>query len=368
MSTHILLVEDNSNLLDTLSLELELRGYRVSSAENGTQALQVLRQTNLPVDVIISDINMPDMNGFQLIEIIQQTPALRGIPFIFMTARNSQDDVMVSKQLGADDYLIKPISIDDIVVSVENKLRRVAVWKDIGQKNTINTRQALNAIIESKKDHIHMLLEAYGISGLLLEDLEAMPDEFSQQALSALQQTSQQVSRLINQIVILTKISTGEIRPFAQNQLVPLDFDTILTNVIELLSAEFDDCDRVNFTPQTSKKAKVYGVWDLTVTIVSEVVRNALLFSDAEVSIHIDTVNRFGVIRVVDSGIGIPPEYNDYIWDRFYQLTVTGRPQQGAGLGLPIVYEGLQLLSGRIRVDTLPSGGTVFAIYLPLVQ
>ncbi len=122
MDASILVVDDQTLLLEGLRLTLEAAGYRVLTASDGVEALSVLESQ--PVDLILADIAMPRMNGYQLHECVVQNPQWVTIPFLFLTARALDSDVRYGKALGVDDYLIKPIESDDLVAAVRGKLRR----------------------------------------------------------------------------------------------------------------------------------------------------------------------------------------------------------------------------------------------------
>jgi DNA-binding response OmpR family regulator len=118
----ILVVDDQPDLLEGLTLTLEAAGYHVRCADNGLNALALL--TEHPVDLIIADIAMPELNGYQLYEQVRQNKAWISIPFLFLTARSLDSDVRYGKAMGVDDYLTKPIKPEDLLASVAGRLRR----------------------------------------------------------------------------------------------------------------------------------------------------------------------------------------------------------------------------------------------------
>lgn len=109
----ILVVEDDLNLLEGIQTVLELDHYAVVCAENGVQAVEVLRSTPLP-DLIVSDIMMPQMDGIELLKAVRAVPEWVRIPFIFLTARGERQDIQRGKQLGVDDYLVKPFELAEL--------------------------------------------------------------------------------------------------------------------------------------------------------------------------------------------------------------------------------------------------------------
>jgi DNA-binding response OmpR family regulator len=118
----ILVVDDQPDLLENLGLALEAAGYRVLTAGDGIEALAVLQSQ--PVHLILADIAMPRLNGYQLYERVRQNPDWVAIPFLFLTARTLDSDIRYGKELGVDDYLPKPIQPEDLLAVVHGKLKR----------------------------------------------------------------------------------------------------------------------------------------------------------------------------------------------------------------------------------------------------
>lgn len=118
----ILVVDDQPDLVDNLEITLEVAGYRVLTAPDGVEALKILHADR--VDLVLADIAMPRMNGYQLYEEIRDNPAWLTMPFLFLTARSLDSDVRYGKELGVDDYLTKPIEPEDLLATVSGKLRR----------------------------------------------------------------------------------------------------------------------------------------------------------------------------------------------------------------------------------------------------
>lgn len=118
----ILVVEDQPAMQRTLRLDLELAGYEVETAADGQEALNILNQR--PVDLILADVAMPRMNGYQLYEEVRRRPRWGLIPFVFVSARALDSDVRYGKALGADDYLTKPFALEDLLAIVAGRLRR----------------------------------------------------------------------------------------------------------------------------------------------------------------------------------------------------------------------------------------------------
>lgn len=122
MDTRILAVDDDSEFLGAVKSVLESAGYEVTTASNGAEALQLI--TADPPDLIVCDVAMPGINGYQLFKEVMQHDRLATLPFIFLSGRNLDSDIRYGKELGADDYLLKPVEGEDLLASVRGKLRR----------------------------------------------------------------------------------------------------------------------------------------------------------------------------------------------------------------------------------------------------
>jgi two-component system response regulator VanR len=118
----ILVVDDQPEILENLALVLEAEGYQVLTAADGLKALERLEAQ--PVDLVVADIAMPRLNGYQLYERVRQNPAWLAVPFIFLTARAMDSDIRYGKELGVDDYLTKPIQPEDLLAAIHGRLRR----------------------------------------------------------------------------------------------------------------------------------------------------------------------------------------------------------------------------------------------------
>jgi len=118
----ILVVEDHDILREGLQILLETEGYQVVTAIHGKHALERLR-TCLP-DLILSDISMPEMDGYEFYEAVRASPEWVAIPFIFLTARGDRDDLFASKRMGAEDYLVKPVDRQELITTIRSRVER----------------------------------------------------------------------------------------------------------------------------------------------------------------------------------------------------------------------------------------------------
>ena len=137
----ILIVEDTLEIREEVYDILCMEGYTVFQAENGRIGFEMALKEN--PDLIISDILMPELNGFEMFEKLQINKKTMGIPLIFLSAKGEKEDIRTGMNLGAEDYLTKPIKTNDLVNAVQNKIKKRLI---IDQKNFEKT-SVLNAIL-----------------------------------------------------------------------------------------------------------------------------------------------------------------------------------------------------------------------------
>lgn len=124
MERIILIVDDNPELVDGVKLTLEMEGYQALAAHNGQEALEILER--ITPDLILADIMMPEMDGYELYERVHQDERWLQVPFIFLTAKTDKDDIRRGKEMGVDDYITKPFDPEDIIAAIRGRVKRMA--------------------------------------------------------------------------------------------------------------------------------------------------------------------------------------------------------------------------------------------------
>ncbi len=162
MKPLILVVEDNADILFSIKLILEANGFQVTTADNGEKALKVLNELKTIPEVIISDILMPKMNGYDFFKAIFEDIRWNRIPFIFLTARSSPEEIRFGKMLGVDDYITKPFNEEDLIAAVAGKIARNKKIKSINQKveeMLLSLKiESKASISEKEKSLVHLLI------------------------------------------------------------------------------------------------------------------------------------------------------------------------------------------------------------------
>ena len=133
--TKILLIEDDTVLRENTAELLELSDFKVTTASDGKQGLKAAK-TNSP-DIIICDIMMPELDGYEVLASLSKNDKTKYIPFIFLSAKTEHEDIRKGMNLGADDYITKPFTEDELVSAINSRLAKVSILKE-RNLNTVN--------------------------------------------------------------------------------------------------------------------------------------------------------------------------------------------------------------------------------------
>jgi signal transduction histidine kinase len=366
----ILLVDDDDEIRTTATLILSLEGYHVTVASDGQEALQLIAEGKCLPQLIISDIAMPRMDGYAFFEALRQMPLMRTVPFIFLTAFGSRKHIHVGRELGVDDYLVKPFEPSELIASVRSRLERT---------------QAMRQQIESELDSVRSMLVQLLSHELrtpltqitggfeLLADVVTHSHDNSQQDLdlsvSLIRGGTQRLMRLAEQVVMYTELTSG----FAQREFERFGDRLPLLELLErALAIVYSDLIARNIVVETrytdAETIEVYGVSRLLVVAFYEILRNAIWFSanDSTIRLQVSREERTAVIRVIDHGCGIAEADLESVWQVMAQSERRRREQQGLGMGLPIVRQIVRLHGGEASLESCQGQGTTVTLRLPI--
>lgn len=372
MPATILFVEDNEDLRENAALVLGLEGYIVHLARDGKEALEFL-DNGLRPDLIVSDIMMPRMDGYQLFEEVRKKNHLKVVPFIFLTARGSRQDVSVGRHLGVDDYLIKPFEPKDFLVAVHNKLQKI---KDIREAAAQDMEFARQSLIQLLSHELRTpLTYVMGGFALLAEELDSENPTVAHEdvtvSLGLIQSGTNRLNRLAEQMVLYSEIISGYVAQQVSEISDYLELDYLMGDALSLLTdyARERSITYRRFCEEDCMM-QVYGVKDLLVMAISEVIRNAIQYSheSGTVDLSLTVDDSWAVLTVIDCGIGIAETDLETIWEVLIQSDRNRSEQQGIGMGLPIAKGIIVAHGGEICLKSVLNEGTTVIVRLPLVQ
>ena len=371
MSTSILFVEDNEDLRENAALVLGLEGYVVKVARDGREALDILESGFSP-NLIVSDIMMPRMDGYQFFEAVREKAHLKAIPFIFLTARGSRQDITTGRLLGADDYLVKPFDPEEFLIAVQNKLQRVA---EIGAQATETLNNARRALVQLLSHELRTpLTYVTGGFALLAEELETRQNSPTTDdirvSLELIQSGTQRLNRLAEQMVLYSEIISGFMLQQVQVASEYLDATSLCNDAISLLHIVSQEQATHIHLSFPNELVTVHGVRGLLVTALSEVSRKAIQYAGLShtLEVVVDHDDEWAIFTVIDQGPGIRPEDQHEVWDVLIQSGRERNEQQGVGMGLPIVKGIIEAHNGDVDLYSVVDKGTEVTLRLPLAE
>lgn len=365
----LLVVEDDVHLLQGIRDILEIEGYQVWTAASGLDGLDVLGKMDVPPDLIISDIMMPRMDGYQFFEAVRATDKWVEIPFIFLTAKGEKQDVRRGWRLGADEYIVKPMDPEDLLVIVAARLERRMVLRDRYTGQISEVKRNILTILNHEFRTPLTYMVAY--SDMLNSDAESLTSEELRTFLRGVNSGADRFRRLVENFIALVELETGEAsQNFEARHQQISDVRPVLMEVIDStrLFAEEQGVELVLDAPAVVPPFA--GDHEYLRGALNQLVENAIKFSDkpdAQVELRVTSDAENVYLIVQDHGRGISPEEYDRIWDPFYQIDRSVYEDQGAGSGLAIVQGLVRLHGGSIKLDSTPKVGSTFTIVLPRV-
>lgn len=364
----ILVVEDDINLLEGIRTVLELEGYRVLIAENGEHALGVLKNTMQLPELVVSDIMMPHMDGIQLLEEIRKMPGWLTIPFIFLTARSEKGDIQRGKQLGVDDYLIKPFDADDLLIAVESRLNRHRALNAAHKGEMEELKRRILTILNHEFRTPLTFVVAYADMLNNQQTTNLSADELLT-FLKGVNIGAVRLRRLIENFIHLVEMETGDAQETYKIRRAPISDIGITLQLAH--SAVFQESVKHTCTFEIAENLPVFVAdAEYLRTALIQLLDNAIKFSPPEQPIAMGVKAEGGNLHlwVRDSGRGIAPSEQTRIWDLFYQINRAFHEDQGTGSGLAIVRGIAELHGGRVVCESAPDAGSTFALIFPIIK
>ncbi|MEO5354544.1 MAG: hybrid sensor histidine kinase/response regulator [Magnetococcus sp. XQGC-1] len=359
----ILLVDDERFNLNLLKNVLEAE-HEIQVASNGEQAIR--RASGMPPpDLILLDIQMPGMDGYQVMAQLQADAATRSIPVIFVTALGEMEEETKGLLLGAVDYIIKPISPPIVRARVQTHL---ALKRSADQQKALN--QSLAELNQLKNIFLGMaahdlrnpLVAIRGLSELLLEeDLEV---DAQREFHTTIHQVSQQMLGLLNDLLDVSLIESGQLslRPLPQDLLALLRERVALLEPVAQAKA-------IRLLLEAESPLPLLPVDPMRLAqVVDNLVGNAIKFSPPGSTVRIiaQRVGAGGGFAVVDQGPGLSAADRAALFKPFQPLSATPTGgEKSTGMGLYIVKKIVDAHGGEILVDSPPAGGSRFWVQLP---
>lgn len=367
---HILVVEDEPNLQAQIAEILQFEGYTISIASNGLEGTN--KAFSLLPDLILSDISMPDCNGFEFLEQLQTNPKTAIIPFLFLTANSDFESMRTGKKLGADDYLLKPFDQEELLISVKNRLLKSVKTKSIAKNEASKQLEQVRYTVSAAMPHEFRtpLSSILGISELLRDRAKQYKPSKVSEYSELIFDAGKRLERLLENYVMYTELTLeSETNKHESKERSIWDVtDSIefyLYEVIDVLAKQYERNDDIILKIQDASVDVSPLIFR---KILSEIIDNALKFSEAGSKIHIQTSINGQDLKVIvrDNGCGMSQEELSKL-GAFIQHNRDEREQQGAGLGFSIANILAQRHNCKISVESEVDSFCCVTILFPIV-
>lgn len=362
----ILIVDDVMSNVLLLKVLLTNEKFAIATASNGRQALEQVEKEN--PDLVLLDVMMPDMSGFEVAQHLKSNPNTADIPIIFLTALNSTADIVKGFQVGANDFISKPFNKEELIIRVTHQISLVAAKRLILSKTeelqrTIAGRDKLYSVIahdlRSPMGSIKMVLNML-ILNLSSEKIGAEMYEL----LTMANQTTEDVFSLLDNLLKWTKSQIGKLNVVYQD----VDLVEVTDGVIEIFSM-VASLKKIRIREMKPEKMMVNADIDMLKTVVRNLLSNAIKFSkeNSEVLVKMEEVDGMAVVSVQDYGCGISEEGQKKLLHTDTHFSTFGtNNEEGSGLGLLLCKDFVVKNGGKLWFTSKEGEGSIFSFSIPV--
>jgi two-component system, sensor histidine kinase and response regulator len=356
----ILVIEDDLQILNNIQEILLLEDFDVLIAQNGAIGVQ-LAKTRQP-DLVICDVMMPELDGFSVLKTLRQNSLTATIPIIFLTAKAARNDMRVGMELGADDYLTKPFTVQELLKAISTRLEKQEIIKQENAAKLDSLRWNIASFIPHELlTPLHGIL---GVSDLLLNCYETMSVSEVVDSIRVIQVSGTRLNRLVRNFMLYTELEANAInKPKWKDQLECTDVKYIIGLAARRYAKELNREQDLEIDVEDAT-VNISGKY--FTKVVEELVENAFKFSESGTPVRLfsEVDSQFFKLCISDRGRGMTIEQIANI-GAYMQFERKHYEQQGNGLGLILAKRIVELYGGEFSVESIVSEQTTICIKLP---
>jgi signal transduction histidine kinase len=356
----IFIVEDVPRNLQVLFHILKKGEYRIAAASNGHQALDMIPEAQ--PDLVLLDVMMPEIDGFEVCRQLKKNPAAADIPIIFLTAKAETTNVVKGFEIGAVDYVTKPFNPAELLARVKTHLELKFARETL--KGLINARDKFFSIIAH--DLRNPLQNLILSSDLLRYSYDSFDEAERKEYIQRLNNSANQLSSLLETLLDWSRVQRGIMELHREK----INIAALAAKNIDLLK---ENAIKKNITVSSQIQADTFAFADknMIVTVIRNLVSNAVKFThpggEVKITAKTSSTDNFIEITVSDNGVGIKEEDIAGLFRIDVHKKTRGTAnEKGTGLGLLLCKEFVEKNKGSIKVVSTPGQGSDFTFTLPV--
>ena len=348
----VLVIDDEDQFRDFLSKFLNRMGWQALVADNGRAGLE-LAAAQEP-DLVLCDLDMPGMDGYEVLTRFQRDGMSAEVPFIFLTGCTEPRQMRQGMNLGADDYLTKPVNLDDLLTAIQTRLERRRARRQRQETQLERALQLFGGIAHDLRNPLFVLL---GYTNLLKQGSGVVDAAAggTHAVLDRMQRAALRMQAQVSEVLVLAKAKLRSL-PFAP---APMD----LLEFWEQLLLDQEGRQRLNLRAPAGP-LPIHADCLRLQRAFENLLSNALKYSTGQVWINLSVEPSAYRVEIVDQGIGIPSAEEKDVFSPFYRGSNTGECA-GYGLGLPVVKDCIEQHGGTVTFRSECGKGTTFVVELP---
>ncbi|MBI5816355.1 MAG: response regulator [Nitrospinae bacterium] len=364
LGEHVLVVDDSAVIRHILKYIFRKNGYKVTAAENGAQAMDQVRKTQ--VDLVVTDAQMPVKDGLELTREIKDDPSLKHIPVIIVTASSSRESIVSGLASGANDYIIKPFDEAELIARAGVHILNKRLYDEVvrEKENLRRTNDLKNKFLGMAAHDLRSPLGSiYGFAQFLRNDFDSVDRDQVMNILDIVSEASDQMLHLIDDLLDISAIESGRIDLDIRTH----DLGKVVAGKVTLFKkiAERKGVAMRYDAPHGSAAAR-FDEGKIN-QVVDNLLSNAIKFTNKGGEVAVTVIDGVDGVKfsVKDNGVGIPKEEQNALFKSFAKLSVkpTGG-EKSTGLGLAIVSKIIKAHDGIIGVESEPGKGSEFFFIL----
>jgi two-component system, sensor histidine kinase and response regulator len=347
----ILLIDDNESLREVITEALQLEGFDVTETGSGQHGFYFAKKQN--PDIILCDIMMPELDGYQVYELLKDDPATSLIPFIFLTALAEKDDLRKGMNLGADDYITKPISLSELLKAIHVRIEKSGRINLEIEKKTNELRERIIHVLPH--EFLTPLNAILGFASLITDQSESHSKYEIKDMVLKIENAGNRLNGMINSYISYARIASA--RNFNIKTMKSIYISGTISTISGKVAEKYRRTEDLTLNLADTELRIEPDDFEFLIT---ELVDNAFKFSKSQSNVVVENavIDNFLEIRITDHGIGFPIENMSDI-GAFNKFNRNKLEQQGSGLGLITSMMIVQMYVGKLNIVNHKSGTTV---------